>query len=149
MGDLPYYWAGFQSIVPREGAADSKCSTKTRRKPHGLSWPGVTAAMSIIWSSYQFQRICEVGEIVVDIFGKILPHLSYSETFAIRKKARGTTSFLKFKNEYIRMSLEVPWLRLCRSPGAIPGQGPRSHMPQLRVSMPQWRLEFPQLGTAK
>ena len=38
-------------------------------------------------------------------------------------------------------SLVVQWLRLCApnagAPGLMPGQGTRSHMPQLRVRMPQ------------
>ena len=37
----------------------------------------------------------------------------------------------------------VQWLRLCapnaRGPGLIPGQGTRSHVPQLRVRGPQLR----------
>ena len=37
----------------------------------------------------------------------------------------------------------VQWLRLCApnagDPGSIPGQGTRSHTPQLRVHMPQLR----------
>ena len=41
----------------------------------------------------------------------------------------------------------VQWLRLCsqsRGPGSIPCQGSRSHLPQLRVHMPQ--LQIPQAG---
>ncbi|TEA40864.1 hypothetical protein DBR06_SOUSAS13310011, partial [Sousa chinensis] len=38
-------------------------------------------------------------------------------------------------------SLVIQWLRLCLpnvgDPGSIPDQGTRSHMPQLRVHMPQ------------
>ena len=38
----------------------------------------------------------------------------------------------------------VQWLRLCASnaggPGAIPGQGPRSHVAQLRVHMLQLKI---------
>ncbi|TEA22649.1 hypothetical protein DBR06_SOUSAS14710042, partial [Sousa chinensis] len=41
-------------------------------------------------------------------------------------------------------SLVVQWLRLCApnagGPGAIPGQGTRSHMLQLRVHVPQLKL---------
>ena len=41
-------------------------------------------------------------------------------------------------------SLVVQWLRLCapnaRGPGLIPGQGTRSHMPQLRVCMMQLKI---------
>ena len=33
----------------------------------------------------------------------------------------------------------------CRGPGSIPGQGTRSHMPQLRVCMPQ--LKSPHAAT--
>ena len=44
-GRFTIYWAGFQKVVPQEGAAESWCSMKTRRKPHGLLWPGVTAAL--------------------------------------------------------------------------------------------------------
>ena len=44
---------------------------------------------------------------------------------------------------YIGTSLLVQWLRLhtpnVEGPGSIPGQGTRSHMPQLRVSMLQLR----------
>ncbi|TEA36535.1 hypothetical protein DBR06_SOUSAS15910004, partial [Sousa chinensis] len=40
-------------------------------------------------------------------------------------------------------SLAVQWLRLCApnagDPGLIPGQGTRSHMPQLRVRILQLR----------
>ena len=36
------------------------------------------------------------------------------------------------------------WLRLCTpnagGPGSIPGQGTRSHMPQLRIRMPQLKI---------
>ena len=32
----------------------------------------------------------------------------------------------------------------CREPGSIPGQRARSHMPQLRVCMPQLTIEDPQ-----
>ena len=52
-------------------------------------------------------------------------------------------------------SLEVQWLRLHTSnaggPGSIPGQGTRSHMPQLRVRMLQQRSRMQQLrpGTDK
>ncbi|TEA30083.1 hypothetical protein DBR06_SOUSAS18210011, partial [Sousa chinensis] len=42
-------------------------------------------------------------------------------------------------------SLVAQWLRLCApnagGPGLIPGQGTRSHMPQLRVCMPQLRSQ--------
>ncbi|TEA28876.1 hypothetical protein DBR06_SOUSAS4010093, partial [Sousa chinensis] len=38
----------------------------------------------------------------------------------------------------------VQWLRLCTpyvgGPGSIPGQGTRSHMPQLRVCMLQLKI---------
>ena len=41
-------------------------------------------------------------------------------------------------------SLVVQWLRLCSpkagGPGSIPAQGTRSHMPQLRVLMPQLKI---------
>ncbi|TEA28872.1 hypothetical protein DBR06_SOUSAS4010089, partial [Sousa chinensis] len=41
-------------------------------------------------------------------------------------------------------SLVVQWLRLhtpnAGSPGSIPGQGTRSHMPQLRVRVPQLKI---------
>ena len=58
-------------------------------------------------------------------------------------------------------SLVVPWLTLhapnARGPGSIPGQGTRSHMPQLRVhscsqrsSVPKGRSKFqPRPSTAK
>ena len=40
-------------------------------------------------------------------------------------------------------SLVAQWIRLCApnagGPGSIPGQGTRSHMPQLRVGMSQLR----------
>ena len=59
-------------------------------------------------------------------------------------------------NAFLGTSLVVQWLRLCApnagGPGLIPGQGTRSHMPQLRVHMPQLkRSHVPQLrpGTAK
>ncbi|TEA31056.1 hypothetical protein DBR06_SOUSAS9610115, partial [Sousa chinensis] len=46
-------------------------------------------------------------------------------------------------------SLVVWWLRLCTpnagSPGSTPGQGTRSHMPQLRVHMLQ--LKIPHAAT--
>ena len=45
------------------------------------------------------------------------------------------------KNNMGGTSLVVQWLRLrapnTGGPGSIPGQGTRSHMPQLRVFMPQ------------
>ena len=48
----------------------------------------------------------------------------YPKKFTLRWKGQGT-------------SLVVQWLRLCapsaRGPGSIPGQGTRSHIPQLRV----------------
>ena len=41
-------------------------------------------------------------------------------------------------------SLVVQWLRLCAPSagglGSIPGQGTRSHMPQLRIRMPQLKI---------
>ena len=46
-------------------------------------------------------------------------------------------------------SLVVQWLRLhtpnAGGPGSIPGQGTRSHMPQLRARMLQLRAHMPQL----
>ena len=45
------------------------------------------------------------------------------------------------KGHGVGTSLEVQWLRLntpnAVDPGSIPDQGTRSHMPQLRVCMPQ------------
>ena len=45
------------------------------------------------------------------------------------------------KNPFIRTSLVVQWLRLCApnagDAGSIPGQGTRSHKPQLRASQAQ------------
>ncbi|TEA14718.1 hypothetical protein DBR06_SOUSAS3110025, partial [Sousa chinensis] len=41
-------------------------------------------------------------------------------------------------------SLVIPWLRLrapnAGGPGSIPGQGTRSHMPQLRVHILQLKI---------
>ena len=48
------------------------------------------------------------------------------------------------KGKYFGTSLVVQWLRLCTleagPPGLIPGQGTRSHMPQLRVQMPHLKI---------
>ncbi|TEA16676.1 hypothetical protein DBR06_SOUSAS20610068, partial [Sousa chinensis] len=48
-------------------------------------------------------------------------------------------------------SLVVQWLRLrapsAGGPGSIPGQGTRSHIPQLRVRMP--RLKIPHAATKR
>ena len=45
--------------------------------------------------------------------------------------------------------LVVQWLRLqvptVGGPGLVPGQGTRSHMPQLRVYVPQQRLKIPRV----
>ena len=49
----------------------------------------------------------------------------------------------------IGTSLVVQWLRLCplnaRGLGAIPGEGTRSHVLQLRVNMPKLRPSMPEL----
>ena len=49
----------------------------------------------------------------------------------------------------IGTSLVVQWLRLCPPNagglGAIPGEGTRSHIPQLRVNMPKLRPSMPQM----
>ena len=56
---------------------------------------------------------------------------------------------LIFKISPVGTSLVVQWLRLCTPNsgglGSIPGQGTRSHMPQLRVRMPQ--LKIPHAAT--
>ena len=45
------------------------------------------------------------------------------------------------------LSPVVQWLRLCvpsvAGPGSIPGHGTRSHMPQLRVQMPELLIRDP------
>ena len=71
---------------------------------------------------------------------------------AHRTQGNSFTSLLK---DMIGTSLVVQWLRLCPlnagGLGAIPGEGTRSHMLQLRVNMPQLRPSMPQLrpGAAK
>ena len=54
-----------------------------------------------------------------------------------------------FQNHTLRTSLVVQWLRLhnpnAGGPGSIPGQGTRSHVPQVRVRMPQ--LMIPHAAT--
>ena len=58
-----------------------------------------------------------------------------------KRKQNKSPVFLKEK--YFGTSLVVQWLRLCTleagSPGSIPGQETRSHMPQLRVHMNELR----------
>ena len=53
----------------------------------------------------------------------------------------------------IGTSLVVQWLRLCplnaRGLGAIPGEGTRSHVLQLRVNMPKLRPSMPDLHEIK
>ena len=60
----------------------------------------------------------------------------------LTKKRR--LKLLKSENGSGGTSLVVQWLRLCApnaaGPGSIPGQGTRSHMPQLRVHMLQLKI---------
>jgi len=49
-----------------------------------------------------------------------------------------------FKKGFTETSLVAQWLRLCTphtgAPGLIPGQGTRSHMPQLSLLKPQLKI---------
>ena len=63
------------------------------------------------------------------------------------------SSFQPSKEDILRTSLVVQWLRLwaptARVLGSIPGRGTRSHMWRLGGRMPQWRWKMPWCAKTK